>query len=266
MMSIASLKRIAPARLWYLLRNRLLDDAPAVGIVAAIILGNNLLSLVFARRAAFNAGGDQAWTLTICLGGLLLAAAAFKRMHDGKAGTEWLLLPAEPAEKYLAALIEYAFVAPLLFSAAAWGLSALLALAERAAGGPGSFVWDPLAAGGFKAWACYAIAVTLFLAGSASFRKIPFLKTVGVLMAMGLAAAAIFAAGAWLLYGGGHGISARSLSLAANDLDFSLNGADVSAGARRAVSLIAEISAYGLAPLFALLFGWAKVAEKGGQG
>jgi hypothetical protein len=257
MMSFASLKRVRPARLWYLLRNRVLEDAPAAGIVAAIILGSNLLSLVFARRAAFNAGGDQAWTMVIWLGGFLLAAAAFKRMHDGKAGTEWILLPAEPVEKYLAALVAYAFVAPLLFSAAAWGLSALLALAERAAGGPGAFVWTPVAAGGLKAWAGYAIAVTLFLAGSASFRKIPFLKTIGVLVLVGLAAAAIFAAGAWLLSGG----SGR-LSLAARDGVLSLDDASVPAGARRAVSLIAEVSVYGLAPLFALLFGWAKVAEK----
>ena len=257
MMRLSSIARISPIRIWQLFRDRLLEDGPTAGVGAAVVLALNLLSLLFFKRATFNAGSGQAWGAAIGLGGYLLAASAFKRMHDGKAGTEWILLPAEPVEKYLAALLEYALALPLLLGAAATGLSALLALAERASGGPGSFAWTPAAAGGLGAWGRYAVGVCLFLAGSASFRKNAFLKTVGLIAAFGLAAMLVAGGGAWLLgRGSGH------LSFGAANGTISIDGESLSEAARRAIELLFELSAYVLAPAFSILFGWAKVAEK----
>jgi len=243
-------------RIWCLLRNRLLEEAATVGIGAAVVVGLNLLGLFFAKRATFNAGGDQAWTLAICLGGLLLASSAFKPMHDGKAGTEWLLLPASSLEKYLAALAEYALVLPLALSAAAAGASALLALAERAMGGPGLGIWTPMEAGGLAAWGEYAVAVSVFLAGSASFRKAAFLKTVGIASAYVLVVAALLGA-AWIFFP-----NPKIAHFSMRDGVVKLIGDDIPAAATGAIGIIFDIARYALVPLFSLIYGWAKVAEK----
>lgn len=249
--------RLSPVRVGYLLRNRLLEEATIIGIGAAAIVGLNLLGLFLSKRVVFNSGGGTAWTFSLCLGGILLASGAFKAMHDGKAGTEWILLPATPLEKYLAALVDYAVVFPLAFSAAAMGISALLSLAERATGGPGFPAWTPMAAGGLAAWGKYAAAVALFLAGSASFRKAAFLKTVAVLSAYFLAMGLILGGGAWLLYrDSGFG------SFRMNQGIISIQGGTLPEGAARALQIVFDVARYALAPIFALLYGWARVAEK----
>ena len=147
-----------------LVRNRLYDEAGSVGIGAAVMVGLNLLGLILSRRAWLNeSGSDQAWSFAVILGGLLLASQAFKGMHDGKAGSEWLLLPASPLEKYAAAAADYLVIYPLVASAGAALASLLLSLLERALGGAGGTVWTPVLAGGFRAWGEYAIAATILM-------------------------------------------------------------------------------------------------------
>jgi hypothetical protein len=259
-------RRFSPSRLALLTRNRLLDEASIVGIGAAVVLALNLLGILLSHRAFFNvqrmSGGF--WVPAIALAGLLLAAQAFKGMHDGKAGTEWILLPATPLEKYASAFIDLVILFPLAAALTGMALSALLGLVERAAGGPGIGAWAPSAAEALKAWADYAAAATLFLAGSASFRKAAFIKTAGLALAYGLALGLLVMLGQRALFGGGSA-EVSLFSGTGRFLDFQGSGSSPSEGAQRALRLISYAASYAIFPAFAILFGAAKVAEKEGR-
>jgi hypothetical protein len=258
-------RRFSLERVALLLRNRIYDEAPAIGIVAAIVLANNLLSLWAAHQAMFNAPSlhGSAWIATIVIGGLLIAGNAFKGMHDGKAGSEWILLPATPLEKYAAAFLDSVVVFPIAATLASVAMSALLALIGRAAGGPEGAIFIPLDAEALKAWAYYAIAAAVFLAGSASFRKIPVLKTIGVASVIGLVAAGLLMAIAWALFGGKNGAVMHAGIHFVGELNF--DGSMVSERAQSAVRFLFDIACYAILPAFAILFGAAKVVEKEGR-
>lgn len=253
-------------RLALLLRNRILDEAPAVGIGAAVILANNLLSLWGSHVAMFNGWslGGRAWIATIVVGGLLLAGGAFKGMHDGKAGSEWLLLPATPLEKYAAALADSVLVFPIAAALLCSAMSAILELLGRALGGTGGQIWLPLGPGVLVAWANYAVAAAVLIAGSACFRKFPLLKTVGVASAFILAMACLAALGVALLGGG---------SVTADGGSFSLNLGNRTIGGERHISdrahallsTLFDVARYAILPAFAVLFGASKVIEKEGR-
>jgi hypothetical protein len=257
-------RRFSMERVALLVRNRIHEEAPAVGIVAAIVLVNNLLSLWRTRQAFFNTprfhGG--AWIATIIVGGLFIAGSAFKSMHDGKTGTEWILLPATPLEKYAAAFLDIVVAFPIAASLGGIAMSAVLALIGRALGGAGGDLWLPLNVGSLEAWAYYAIAAAVFLAGSASFRKIPILKTVGVASVFGLVAVGLLMAGAWALFGGKNGTTMHTGHFI-GDLNF--DGSMVSERAQSAVRFLFDIARYAILPAFAILFGMAKVIEKEGR-
>jgi hypothetical protein len=258
-------KSFSVERLALLLRNRVIDEAPVVGIGAAIILANNLISLLLVKSAFFNVGPSRTslWSICLILGGLLLAGGAFKGMHDGKAGTEWILLPATSLEKYGAALVDLALVYPIAASILCAALSALLSLVVGAIGGQGGRVWLPLDLASLKAWGEYAIAVAVLLAGSASFRKAPLIKTAGLFVAYVLAVLALCALGLWAARGFGS-VSLRGDLGFANG-SFSFYGAGVSARAERIARAAFDVASYALLPAFAVLFGAAKVAEKEGR-
>ncbi len=256
-------KRFSIERVALLARNRILDEASVVGIGSAAILALNLLGVLLARKAFFNAHGfgGGLWVPAIVVGGLLLAAQAFKGMHDGKSGTDWVLLPATPLEKYAAAFAESVLIYPLAAAVLAMAASAALSLVERLAGGPGGAIWTPFGLRALRAWADYAIAATVLLAGSSALRKAALLKTAGLAMAYGLVIGLVLSLGFWAIFGGG---SADISIIGGMGRSFSFSGAgrDISEAALRAIRIGADAACYAVLPAFAILFGAAKVAEK----
>ncbi|MBL8968345.1 MAG: hypothetical protein JNG85_15170 [Spirochaetaceae bacterium] len=256
--------RFSIERIALLLRNRLLEDLPGFAIGFAILLGLNALTLLLGKTAFMNERSGGIWTVFVVSSGILLSSFAFKGMHSGRSGPDWLLLPATPLEKYGAALLAYVLIFPLAASAVSTGLSALLYLVERALGGSGGVIWTPLLSGGFETWGAYAVMSLVFLAGSATFRKRAPLKTFGVLTGYGLVMAFILIGGVFLIY--------RSRGLLTTEFDFR-NGVFNIEGAEGLAALDGErvggiyetamnILFYGILPLFSLGFGYLKVAEK----
>ena len=224
----------------------------------------NLLGILAARRAFFNAHGFGGgfWVPAIFVGGIILAAQAFKGMHDGKAGTEWVLLPATPLEKYAAAFATAPSSFPSPRSLGAMALSALLALLERGAGGPGGAIWMPFNPEALRAWADYAVAAAVCLAGSAAFRKAALIKTVALVDRLRPRSGRSSSASA-----SGRSIRAApaGISILAARIGLStIRGAPRAypRAARKTVSIVSGVASYAILPAFAILFGAAKVAEK----
>jgi hypothetical protein len=259
-MNAATLSRkFSLERSWYLLYNRIRDELVPIGIGIAVIVANNILSLLFAKGVAFNEGSAMIWGIIIVGAGLILASQSFKGMHDGKAGTDWLLLPATPFEKYLAVVVDYLVIFPLAASAISMGLSALFSVVAVAIGGQGGKIWTPALMGGFKAWLVYASVATLFIAGSASFRKVSLLKTIAVAAGYVLAMASLFFGLGWLVYKG-NGFNSSNISFANGSI--SINGGSIPASVEEALTWIYRIACYAILPIFALVYGYFRVFEK----
>jgi hypothetical protein len=264
-------RRFSFERIALLLRNRFLEEAPVLGIGAAIVFGINALALALARAAPFNHMADwrangnpmqgSAWAFTIVVAGIILSSLALKSFH-GRDGTDRILLPATPIEKYTAAFLDCVAIFPVAAAAAGMALSALLYLVERALGGDGGAIWTAWRPGALAAWGNYAAAATVFLAGSATFRKTAWLKTLG----LGLAYCLI----------GSIAVIAAIRCFGARDLDFSYasgimrmniaaGGIGLSEAAAKAVRIGGDVLFKAVVPVFAVLFGAAKVAEKEGR-
>lgn len=251
--------RFSAERSLYLLRNRLLDELPVIGIGLGVAAALNAIGLVFARTAPFNHNSTAVWAIVVLWGGLMLASMAFKGMQDGKTGTDWLLLPATPLEKFSVAALNYLVLIPVAGSLVVSALSALLYVIERAIGGSGGAIWTPFQPGVLEAWLAYGVAASVFLAGSASFRKAAFLKTFAVFAAYCLAMAILFMLAVWLV-SKGHGFDASNLSF--RNGEFNFNGSNVSETTQAIVRWGYRIACDVLLPLFALVFGYFKVQEK----
>jgi hypothetical protein len=241
-----------------LARNRALEDFPALAIGTGIVLGLNLLSLVIGGKAAMNNSDGQSWTFVISLAGILLASSAFRGMHDGRAGTDWILLPATGLEKYAAAIVSYLVILPIAASIVAVALSALLSLIGLILVGTGGQIWNPLAEFGLKGWIDYATACLVLAAGSAAFRKRALIKTFGTVVLFLLAASAILIV---LMY-----FVRRAAGLPVPDISF-LRGSfnidgDFSFDTPASVDAILGVIRYALIPVAALFFGYFRVAEK----
>jgi hypothetical protein len=257
-------RRFSVERVGLLLRNRIYEEAPVIGIGAAVIFALNLLTLWGSHQPMLNAPRlhGVAWIAVIVIGGLLLAGGAFKGMHDGKAGTDWILLPATPLEKYVAALADSAVVYPIAASAVCAAMSALLALLARLFGVDGGELWLPLDSRILLDWADYAIATSVLLAGSASFRKIPLLKTIGVGSAFFLVMIGLIALGVRAFFGPDGGAATHMSYMNGS---FNFDGSKVSQRAQDVVRMLFDIARYAILPAFAILFGVAKVIEKEGR-
>jgi hypothetical protein len=253
-------QRFSLSRIALLLRNRFIDEASVLGIGASVVVALNLLGILLSRRAFFNAQGmiGGLWIPTIAIAGILLASQAFKGMHDGKSGTDWILLPATPLEKYCAAFIDLVLAFPLAAGLGGAALSTLLGLLERAAGGAGAGAWSPFGLEALRAWADYAAAATIFLAGSAAFRKASFIKTVGMVTAYCLVLGLLVMLAFPPILGGG---SAQISLLGGEDM-FRFAGRELSAGAQSFMKVLSSVARYAIFPAFAVLFGAAKIAEK----
>ncbi|MFA5851878.1 MAG: hypothetical protein WC820_04220 [Spirochaetales bacterium] len=251
-------KPFSAARVSLLIRNRAFEDAPAFAIGVGILAGLNLLSILIGGRAFMNESGGQSWTFVMSLAGIVLAASAFKGMHDGRSGTDWLLLPATSLEKYAAALISYLIIFPLVSMVAATGLSALLSLVELVAGGPGGRIWNPLRAAGLSGWADYATGALIFAVGSAAFRKRALIKTLGMMTAYVLVVSGLLFL-AVLLVRKLQGLPIPDIAINNGDIKI---GGDLAIGGQPALDMIMNVVRYALIPVFALVYGYFRVAEK----
>jgi hypothetical protein len=253
-------RRFSVERLGLLLRNRIYDEAPVVGVGAAVVLGVNVLGLVLGKRAFFNAstfGESSWWIMSIAVAGLLLAGSSLKAMHDGRSEADWLLLPATGVEKYAAALVDAVVIFPLAGALIGVALSVSLALAEKLIGGPGNQAWLPGIVA-LKAWGSYSVAASVFVAGSASFRKSAFLKTGGLVIAYSIAWSLAVALIILLLV---HGAWGDGFSLSNGRFSVGTH-ATITQGALRAMQFMMDLAVYAGIPAFAILFGAAKVVEK----
>lgn len=174
-------KRFSFSRFALLIRNRAIDDAPAFAIVGAGVFALKLLGLFIGAQVHRDVGrSHEIWPVLIVAGGVLLAFRAFERMHDGRGGSDWVLLPASPLEKYLAAFVSYLALYPIAATAAAVLLSGVLALIGSFIGASPVGIWNPTAMLNWGQASSYLLFTALGLAGSARFRKLPLVKTAAV--------------------------------------------------------------------------------------
>lgn len=256
-MKAASLeKKFSLERGGFLLGNRVIEDATVMGMGLAVVAALNILGFLFSRAFFFN-HAPGFWQMAIVVSGLILSGQAFRAMHDGRSGTDWLLLPASPLEKYLAALVEYVILFPLAAAALAMGLSALFNLVELAAGGRGGTIWTPFSLEILRDWGHYAVMALALLAGSAHFRKAALLKSLAVLVLYGLGLAIILSIGGWLILKG-NGMARFSMEGGM----FNFNGRDIPASAQEAIAWIGRIAWAVILPLFSLGYGYLRVFEK----
>jgi hypothetical protein len=253
-----SLRRVS-----LLMRNQIMAELPVAFIVAGVAFGINLLFLLFgkgvpANNASAGPGPGPLWAIGIMLLGFYLASRAFKPMH-GRTGTDWLLLPATPAEKYSAGILWIMLLWPLGSSLVAMAGSALLAgMAVLAKTNPG-LIWHPFTHNGFGLLLGYWTSAAVLLAGSASFRKNALVKTVGLVFAAFLAIG--------LLTGGLiHPLFRTRMydgsSFAFMNGSIRLSGNPDLEAVQPLLQGIVDLWRYLLLPVFALTFACFKVAEK----
>ena len=185
--------RFSVGRIALLMRNRLYDDLPAMAITAGGIVAVNILTIIAGATPFFNnaLGRGSLWSLAIALGGILLAGNAFGKMHDGRSGPDWVLLPASSEEKYLSALIAYLPVYLVAAALTATALSAALAGIGILVGTGGGIIWNPLSPRLLEGVEIYLSFSLVALVGSARFRKFALGKTAAVLFAAGIASSLI---------------------------------------------------------------------------
>lgn len=251
-------------RLWLLVRERIEEDAPAAGVVAAGAVALNLVGIAFGSPPFMNLGRpDGGWPFLIALGGLLFAGRAFYRMHQGRAATEWLLLPASPVEKYLAALLSYGLIYPFVASLASMLLSWALYGVGVLAGTGGGTVWIAFSRQPLSGWLAYLFVISLALAGSARFRKLAVIKTGAILFAWILLLSTLTMVG--LLFAtpqGRNSLYAWHLG-AGSEWNFNLAFGPGSFDSAKTIALewIGRVGTFVLA-LLANLYGWFLVSEK----
>ncbi len=248
-------KRFSFARLALLIRNRAIDDAAAFAIVGAGVFALKLLGLFIGAHVHRDAGRiHEIWPVLIVAGGILLAFRAFERMHDGRGGSDWVLLPASPLEKYLAAFLSYLVLYPVVATAAAVLLSGVLALIGALIGAEGAGVWIPAAMLNPGQATSYFLFAALGLAGSARFRKLPLVKTAAV--SIGWMA---FLGMVW--FGLVFLFARENLSIAFSGGDFSMKDIELTDGKLAVMELLSR-GMKAAAFVAAVLFGYFRVREK----
>ena len=249
-------KKFSLERVGLLMRNRAMEDLGAFLIVAGVCAANNILSLIFSDTAAFNhpfsSHGETIWCMIIVLGGLLYAGRAFRAMHDGRGGADWILLPATPLEKYVAAFASYVLFYPVLASLAAFGLSAAFEGVARALHGASGVIFNPLIGLSLSGVAGYATLASLALAASARFSKIPLVKAAALASAWGVVLGLFFLGGLLVFTPEGREVLARHH----RDFQFASNPEEEPL-------LTWLFRAFAAATgVFAVTYGYFRVAEK----
>lgn len=254
-MNSATLDRnFSPTRILLLIRNRILDDASGFLIAAGGVFALKLIILLIQFQANRGvANGNDSWTTIIALSGILVASRAFERMHDGRNGPEWVLLPASPLEKYGAAFLSYLLLYPLIAVVVATVISALLAGVGALMGAGGPAVWNPLRVIGIDEVGSYLTFTCVALAGSARFRKYALVKTAAI--SVGWAALlGILCLASILMFRWG---SLSSLGGSRETMQ-SLFMGDVKMTVLKVVSTIMQAALF----IAAVLYGYFRVCEK----
>jgi hypothetical protein len=245
-------------RVGLLMRNRLFEDVNAIAIVIGVSAGLNVLSLIMGKSALFNrplnGSGQTIWFMFICLGGILLAGRAFQQMHNGRGGSDWLLLPATPLEKYTAAFASYVVAYPLLASLVAFGLSAVLEGLAFLFNAPRGVIFNPLIGLDEYSITGYVIFASFALAASARFAKLPLVKTAAIAIAWGIAFGLVFMGG--LVVFTPEGRTMMTHHHAFLDLHYGPGR-----GQEPILEWIMRISCY-VSGIFAIAYGYFRVAEK----
>jgi hypothetical protein len=255
-------KGFSISRTFYLLKNKLLEELPVPLIAAGVVFGLNLVFLLLGGEAPMNTRGASMgpvalWGLGIMLLGLYLSSRAFKGMH-GRTGTEWLLLPATIAEKYLASLAWLFIVWPVASALGAMASSAALAGLQLLGGENAGYIWHPFNRAGLELLLGYWSFAPVLIAGSSVFRKNALVKTLGVITAVVVVLMLILVPLFMSIFG-------------ERDVDGSFsfdNGVFLAAGNERLESLqgvvqaISNVWRFAILPGFALAFAYFRAAEK----
>jgi hypothetical protein len=255
-------KGFSLTRTFYLLKNKVLEELPVPLIAAGVVFGLNLVFLLLGGEVPLNTRGASMgpvalWGLGILLLGFYLASRAFKGMH-GRTGTEWLLLPATIAEKYLAALVWLFVVWPVASALGAMASSAALAGLQFLGGEDPGSIWHPFNRAGFDLLLGYWSLAPVLIAGSSVFRKNALAKTLGVVTAVVVVLMLIMVPLFMSIFG-------------ERDIDGSFsynNGVFLAAGNERLESLqgvvqaISNVWRFAILPGFALAFAYFRAAEK----
>ncbi len=261
-----ALKRFSFERAALLLRNRALDDLPAVAVAAGVLVALNVLSLVSGSAPFMNeAGPGTAWPAAVFLGGILLAGRAFERMQDGRSGPDWLLLPATSEEKYLSALVMYLVVYPVAAMLAAWSISAGSAFLGNLVGVGGGKVWMPFRDLAWSGVSAYLSCAVIAIAGSARFRKFAIGKTAGVafawlaVLALGFGLALTLLTSDWrTLFKFDHDVS---IKIGDGPSGMTINGIALPPDKESALRLVTDLFRW-VSVAFAAAYGFALVTEK----
>lgn len=263
MIAVDANARFSPGRVALLTRNLAASELPIAFITLGIVLGLNLVTLILGGEAPINngmsPGGGSAplWGLGVTLVGLYYASRAFKGMH-GRYGTEWLLLPATSAEKYLAALAWLFVVWPIGSAAAASAASTLLWGIQSVSGKAAGLPWHPFQRPYLEALLSYWSVAPVLIAGSSVFRKNALVKTLGVGAAAAVALVLLSAPFMMRLF--------KEPGVAGN-LSFA-NGRWLAEGDNRLESaanltqLLTDVWRYTILPCSALAYAYFRVAEK----
>ncbi len=263
MITVDANARFSPGRIALLTRNLAASELPMAVITLGIVVGLNLVTLILGGEAPINngmsPGGGSAplWGVGVTLVGLYYASRAFKGMH-GRYSTEWLLLPATSAEKYLAALVWLFVIWPIGSAAAASAASTLLWGIQSLKGDVAGLPWHPFQRSYLEALLSYWTIAPALIAGSAVFRKNALVKTAGVASAAAVALVLVSAPFMARLF--------KEPGVAGN-LSF-MNGRWIAEGnprfeaAANRTQLLTDIWRYAILPCFALAYAYFRVAEK----
>jgi len=192
--------------------------------------------------------------MIICLGGFLLAGRAFQQMHNGRGGSDWLLLPASPLEKYSAAFATYVIAWPTAAAIASVCLSAMLEGIALLLKSPTGIVYNPLAGLDWGDIACFVIFLSSALAASARYAKLPLVKAGALVTAWGIVLALLFMCGIVLFTPEGR--AAFAMRHAHGDFQFSPVVTEESL-----LTWLGRISMVVTAVL-AVVYGYFRVSEK----
>jgi hypothetical protein len=255
------MRNLNPSRVLQLIRLRLVPDFTPIAIGIGILAGLNLLTWVFALllgadTSAFRESRDgYGWPALVILACFLTSSRAFHAMQSAKSATDWLLLPATTAEKYLATLLQTQVVVPVVTSLA--GLLMMLVTDQFA---------FPREFGAWQMWGFFVVFNLLLFTGSTVFRKFAVLKTVATLVgfatALGLVALLFFK-----LTGGMHSGSSFFVGMqegwdsqGMKSPEWQLRSAH--GDTSWFLQTFWELGIYVFTPICALLFGYFRVAEK----
>ena len=171
----------------------------AMASVAGFVILVSALSNIGGENGDFHIG---LFTSLLIVGGGIVTSLAFREMHLGERSYFYLTLPGSMFEKFLSKLL----VTSIGYAVGTLAFYSAVALASEGINhlifGYSHPLFNPFTVEVLRIVALYLVIQAIFLAGSAYFKKLAFLKTVLVwnLFIIGTALVAGFAA--WLIFRG----------------------------------------------------------------